>query len=128
MAFVLAINLSMELLISPENHKIIDEYGWAYFIQHQFFGIIIFYLLFNFVGVLVFLKTNYRPLRMGILSFVLGFIFEFTFMLPEWVQNIYALRITEDVIGAIIVSSLYWFIPWGLPSYVIHKYYPINNN
>jgi len=120
-AFVLLVNLSLELLVSPENRKIIEEHGWTYFLQHQLVGIIIFFLIFSFVGAAIFLKTSYNPRKMGILSFIIGFVLEFTIMKPEWVQNIFALKIGGDVIGAIIVSSLYWFITWGAPSYIFNK-------
>jgi len=120
-AFVLLVNLSLELLVSPENRKIIEEQGWTYFLQHQLVGIIIFFLIFSFVGTIIFLKTSYNPRKMGLLSFIIGFILEFTMMKPEWVQNIYAFKIGGDVIGAIIVSSLYWFVTWGAPSYIYNK-------
>jgi hypothetical protein len=109
MLFALAVNLSMELLIpTPE--------------QKQPLGIIMFYLLFNIPGSVVFLKKSYDPLRMGLLSLVLGFVFEFTFMLPDWVRRIYAFNIDGGVIVAIAVSAFYWFIAWGAPSYVFQKY------
>ncbi|MCW4020776.1 MAG: hypothetical protein NWF14_06080 [Candidatus Bathyarchaeota archaeon] len=54
---------------------------------------------------------------MEMLSLVIGFILEFTLMKPEWVQNIYAFKIEGDVIGAVFVSSLYWFIAWGAPAH-----------
>jgi len=76
-------------------------------------GIIIFFSIFSFVGTAIFLKTSYNPRKMGILSSIIGFFLEFTIMKPEWVQNIFALKIGGDVIGAIIVSPLYWFMTWG---------------
>ena len=79
-AFVLLVNLSLELLVSPENRKIIEEHGWTYFLQHQLVGIIIFFLIFSFVGAAIFLKTSYNPRKMGILSFIIGFVLEFTIM------------------------------------------------
>lgn len=120
MLFVLVINLSVELLISPENRKTIAEQGWSYFVQHQLVGIIIFFVLFSLVGAMIFLKKKYKPKKMEILSFIIGFALEFIFMKPEWVQNIYALKIGEDVIGAVIGSSFYWLAAWGIPSYIIH--------
>lgn len=120
-SFVLVVNLSMELLFSPENRKIIADYGWSYFVQHQLMGIIVFFALFSCVGAFLYLKTSYEPKRMGLLSFIVGFVLEFAFMRPDWVQNIYAVNIGGDVIVALIVSSLYWFVTWGAPSYIIHK-------
>jgi len=118
---VLMINLSLELLVSPENRKIIAEYGWVYFIQHQLVGIILFFILFSFVGAMVFLGKNYKPIRMGMLSFLIGFILEFALIKPDWVQSTYAFEIGGDVIGAFIVSSFYWFAAWGIPSYILWR-------
>jgi hypothetical protein len=120
-AFVLVINLSMELLISPENHKIIAEYGWMYFLQNQLISIILFFSLFSLVGTIIFLKTKYNTKKMGSLSLIAGFILEFALIKPDWVQNIYAFRIWGEVIGAILVSSFYWFVAWGIPSYIFNK-------
>jgi hypothetical protein len=111
--FALLVNLSLEILIPTPEEK-------------QMAGIIMFYILFSFLGSLIFLFKNFRPLHMGLLSLIIGFILEFAFMRPDWVQNIYAFNISEKTIGpivvAIIVSSFYWFIAWGIPSYLIHKY------
>jgi hypothetical protein len=79
-------------------------------------------MIFNLVGSVILLIKNYEAKVMGALSLLIGFIFEFSFMRPDWVQNVYALNIEAGVLGAVIVSAFYWFIPWGLPSYVIHKY------
>jgi hypothetical protein len=109
MLFALLVNLSMELLIPTPEEK-------------QAAGIVMFYALFSIPGSIVLLLKNYSPVRMGLLSLILGFVFEFSFMLPDWVLNIYALKIGGDVAGAVVVSAFYWFIAWGLPSYAIHKY------
>jgi hypothetical protein len=109
MVFALLVNLSMELLIPTPEEK-------------QATGIVMFYALFSIPGSIVLLLKNYRPVRMGLLSLVLGFVFEFAFMLPDWVLNIYTLKMGGDVIGAVIVSAFYWFIAWGLPSYAVRKY------
>lgn len=113
LSFALAINLPLEILVpTPEKEKIIAEYGWNLFIQYQVRAIVIFYMIFNFVGSIIFLFKIYRPIKMGVLSLIAGFILEFSFMKPDWVQNIYAIKIGGAVIGAVIVSSLYWIIPW----------------
>ena len=109
MAIVLAINLSMEMLIPTPEEKHAS-------------GIIIFYSLFSIAGSAILLFKDYKPAMMGMLSFVLGFIFEFTFMRPDWVQNIYAFRITGEVILTVVISAIYWFIPWGVPTYIIKKF------
>jgi len=121
--FALAANLSMEILVpTPEREKIVAEHGWVYMVQSKMTGLTIFYAMFSFVGGVVFLFKFYEPIKMGFLSFVVGFVLEFAFMNPEWVQKIYALQIGGDVIVAVIVSAFYWFIPWGVPSYIFHTW------
>jgi high-affinity Fe2+/Pb2+ permease len=107
--FALLVNLSMEILIPTAEEK-------------QVTGIIMFYLIFSFLGSLIYLLKNYRPVKMGLLSLLIGFILEFAMMRPEWVLNIYNSNITGDVIGAVLVTSLYWFIAWGIPSYALHRF------
>ena len=105
----IAFNLSMEILIPTPEEKLV-------------LPIVIFYSLFSIIGAMIFFFKNYKPMKMGFLSLILGFIFEFTFMRPDWVNKIYAIKIEGDVIGAVIVTAFYWFIAWGIPSYIIHKY------
>ena len=119
---VMFMELIIAPLIAPEHQKIIAEYGWEYFISNIIFGATILFMLLSLVGTVLFLKTNYTAKRMGILSIICGFALEFAFMQPEWAQDILSLSITGDAIGAVIVSSLYWFIPWGIPTYILHKY------
>jgi hypothetical protein len=105
----LLINLTMEMTIpTPEEKNAV--------------GIVMFYLLFNFAGSIIFLLKNYRTRVMALLSFIVGFIMEFSFMRPDWVMKIYALQFTGDVVGAVIVSAIYWLIPWGVPAYILHRY------
>jgi len=86
-------------------------------------GIMIFFLIFNFFGALIFFFRKYKAKIMGLLSLVLGQVCEFSFMRPEWVQKIYALEIGMDVIIPFIISSIiYWFPAWLIPSYAIHRY------
>ena len=104
--FVLTVNLSMEMFIpTPEEKNAV--------------AIAIFYLIFSFPGSLIFLLKNYKPIRMGLLSLIIGFILEFAFMMPDWVQNIYSFNITGGVVVAVIVSAIYWFIAWGVPAYIL---------
>jgi hypothetical protein len=109
MASALLINLSMEMFIPTPEEK-------------QPLGIIFFYMMFNFVGSIVLLLKNYQAKIMGILSLILGFIFEFVFMRPDWVQNIYNFNINEGVLGGFLISALYWFIPWSVPTLIFHKF------
>lgn len=105
----LIINLTMEMTIpTPEEKNAV--------------GIAMFYLLFSLPGSLIFLFKNYRPLIMGMLSFVIGFLMEFAFMRPDWVMKIYSLNVGLGEIVAVIVSAVYWFIPWGIPAFILQKY------
>ncbi len=128
LAIAFVINtLIMEILVAPsvapEHQKSISEQGWRSFVYNQLVGVTILYSIFSFVGSIIFFKKRFDFKRMGLLSFISGFVLEFTFMRPEWVQAIYELRVSGEVIGAVIVSSLYWFIPWGVPSYILQKYF-----
>ena len=105
----LLINLTMEMTIPTPEEK-------------NALGIIIFYLMFSFVGSIIFLLKSYRTRIMALLSFIAGFFLEFAFMRPEWVMKIYVLQLTGDVIGGLIVSAIYWLIPWGVPAYILHRY------
>ena len=102
------INLTMELTIPTPEEK-------------NAFGIITLYILFSLPGSLIFLFKNYKPQIMGLFSLVIGFFFEFAFMRPDWVMKIYALNIGESI-GAVIISAIYWFIPWSIPTYVLQRY------
>ena len=91
MAFVLVVNLSMEVLIpTPEVKNV--------------FGIVIFYLIFNLFGSLIFFLKSYKPEIMGGLSLVIGFVLEFAFMKPDWVNKIYALEISMGIFIAVVVG------------------------
>jgi hypothetical protein len=106
-----ALNLPMELIFTPE--------------KFDATGIMVFYGLFSIPGALIFFKKNYQPRRMGILSFITGFVMEFALLFnADWVRNIYALKIGGAVIVAVVISAFYWFVAWGAPSYVIHKWFP----
>jgi len=120
-AYVLTVNIFLELVISPENHKIIAEHGWDYFLKNVFFGITVFYVIFNSVGTIIFIKKRYDPKRMGVLSLIIALILEFTVMRPEWVQNVYKFTISGETFGAIVVTSIFWFATWSVPSYLARK-------
>jgi len=116
------INMSMEMALGPENREMIATQGLAQFMSTKFVGISSFYAIFGLLGAGVYLKKGYHFKTMGKASLALGFIFEFLFMRPSWVRGILSLRINGGVIVAVIVSAFYWWIVWGLPSYVIQKY------
>ncbi|MCD6591162.1 MAG: hypothetical protein J7K72_04285 [Candidatus Aenigmarchaeota archaeon] len=117
--FAILVNLSLEIafrfvLEIPEKLDIM--------------GIIMFFIIFSLLGALVLFFKRYSAVKMGILSLIIGHICEFTFMRPEWVQNIYSLKIGMDVVVAFVVSSVfYWFPAWLIPSYVINRIYQTKN-
>ena len=106
----------------PEYKEEIEQKGWWRFFCEMLLGVSIFYALFSLAGSLVFIKERYEPKKMGLLSVALGLLLEFAFMRPDWVQNIYALRIGGSEAVAVILSSLYWFIPWSVPSYLLNEF------
>ena len=119
-------------LIVPERQEFSSEHGITAYTFKVFFGTTIFYTIFSFFGTLIFYFKNYSYKKMGILSLLLGFILEFTILQPNipegegsgasWVQGWYNLNINGETIVGTLISAIYWFIGWGLPSYVIHKY------
>jgi len=40
----------------------------------------------------------------------------------SWVEEWRNLEITGETIAGTIISAFYWFIAWGIPSYIIHRY------
>ncbi len=119
---VLVVVIPLELIFSPHHRVTIAEYGWGYFIRNSLIGMGILYALLSFVGLLILLKKGYTPVKMGILSLILGFVIEFFFMKPDWVYAIADFRITGGVFVAVLLSAVYWFAVWGFPSYIVKKY------
>ncbi|OYT42582.1 MAG: hypothetical protein B6U78_00885 [Candidatus Aenigmarchaeota archaeon ex4484_224] len=105
--FPLIINLPLEILHS---------------FSADIFGIIIFFIIFNSFGCFLFFFKNLDYKQMGILSLIFGMFLEFTLMKPEWVIQFYNLIILPENITALIVSSIYWFLPWSLPTLTIQKF------
>ena len=119
---VLVVVYPLELIFSPHHRVTIAEYGWGYFIRTSLMGMGILYALLSLIGLLILLKMEYTPVRMGVLSLVLGFVIEFFFMKPDWVYTIARFQITAGVVIAVLLSALYWFLVWGFPSYMIKRY------
>lgn len=115
----LLVVIPLELLFSPNHSRTIAEHGLGYFIQTSLLGMVILFAVLSLVGIMILLKKGYNPLKMGTLSFVLGFFIEFVFMKPDWVQVIGSFRLSGGVLVAIVLSAIYWFAVWGVPSYVI---------
>ena len=120
--YVFVLDITLELLLSPENHAFISEYGWETFLQRRFFGILIFYIIFNTLGSFILFRKEYEPKKMGILSLVIAMFLEFTFMRPEWVENIYTSSISGDTVGAFAVTTIFWFSTWYVPSYIAKRF------
>lgn len=120
----LATNLTMEITVpTPEKAALVAERGWGHYYTHQLRGLVFFNVLFSLAGSAVFIAGSYRTLEMGALSTVLGFAFESAFMRPDWVLALTALRVIPGVFAALVVSPFYWFIAWGFPAYVTHRFF-----
>jgi len=121
MVFAVLLNLSMEVVFGPENRQALLEYGWLYLVQYRLLAILQFYLVFNLVGTLIFLRSGFGSRRMGILSWVVGFVLELAVMRPDWVLDIYALRVSGGLLVTVLISSFYWFAAWGVPSRFVSR-------
>ena len=119
---VLVVVIPLELIFSPNHRVTIAEYGWGYFIRNSLVGMGILYAILSLIGLLILLESGYTPVKMGVFSLILGFLIEFLFMKPDWVYAITSLRITGGVFIAVLLSAIYWFAVWGVPSYIIKKY------
>lgn len=126
LVFVLSavlVNVAMEIAIqTPEKAEIVAEHGWGHYLAVEVRGTILLYALFNLVGGVIYISTNLRSVEMGATSLVFGFVLEFAFMRPGWVLHILALRVVPADAVAVVVSAFYWYVAWGLPSYLIRCY------
>ncbi len=123
MLSAILVNVAMEIAIpTPEKAMIIAEHGWDHYMAVNVRGIILFYAIFSLVGGVIYISTNLRSVEMGASSLVIGFVLEFAFMRPGWVLRILALRVAPADVVAVIVSVFYWYVAWGLPSYLIQRY------
>jgi len=116
-------NAAMEIAVPTlEKAGVIAEHGWGHYLAVNVRSPILFYALFNLIGGVIYNSTNLRSVEMGVFSLVVGFVLEFAFMRPDWVLHILALRVAPADVMAVIVSMFYWYIAWGLPSYLIQRY------
>jgi hypothetical protein len=116
-------NVAMEIAIpTPEKVGVIAEHGWGHYLAVNVRGLILFYALFNLIGGVIYNSTNLRSVEMGVSSLVIGFLLEFAFRRPDWVLHILALQPTPGDFVAVVVSMFYWYVSWGLPSYLIGRY------
>jgi len=119
-------------LIVPERQEFASEHGMTAYTFEVFFGTTIFYTIFSFFGALIFYFKNYNYKKMGLLSLLLGFILEFTILQPNipegegsgasWVQGWYSLNISGETIVGTLISAIYWFMSWAIPTYIIYKF------
>jgi len=117
------VNVAMEIAVpTPEKARVIAEHGWGHYLSVNVRGLILFYALFNLIGGVIYISTNLRSVEMGVSSLVVGFVLEFALMRPDWVLHILALRVAPADVVAVIVSMFYWYVAWGLPSYLIQRY------
>ena len=129
---VVIMEILLGSLIIPERQEFVAEHGMMRYSFEMMFGTTLFYAIFSFFGSLIFHLKKYDYKKMGLLSLFLGFILEFTVLQPSipegkgsgasWVQGWRSLEITGETIAGTIISAFYWFIAWGIPSYIIHRY------
>jgi hypothetical protein len=116
-------NVAMEIAIPTlEKAGVVVEHGWGQSLAVDVGGLILFCALFNLIGGVIYNSTNLRSVEMGVFSLGVGLILEFAFMRPDWALQILALRPTLRDLLAVVVSMLYWYISWGLPSFLIGRY------
>jgi len=105
-ASTMVVNVTLELLLG-----------------HPAWGIVGFYALFSILGSLVLHWKRLKPLPMGMLSLAAGWFCELTFMKPDFLQDVHALRISARLIFTLVITSLYWFLAWGVPTWIVHRYF-----
>jgi hypothetical protein len=116
-------NVGMEIAIpTPEKAGVIAKHGWGHYLAVNVRGLILFYALFNLIGSVIYNSTNLRSVEMGVSSLAVGFVLEFAFRRPNWVLHILDLQPTPGDLVAIVVSMFYWYVSWGVPSYLIGRY------
>ena len=116
-------NVAMEItVLTPETAGVVAEHGWGHYLTVNVKSLILFYALFNLIGGVIYNSTNLRSVEMGVFSLAVGFALEFAFRKPDWVHHILALQPTPRDLLAIVVSMFYWYISWGLPSFLIGRY------
>jgi len=116
-------NFAMEITVpTPEKAGGDAEHGWDHYLVVDVRSLILFYALFNLIGGVIYNSTNLRSVEMGVFSLTVGFVLEFAFRRPNWVLHILDLQPTPGDLVAIVVSMFYWYVSWGLPSYLIGRY------
>ena len=116
-------NVAMEITVpTPETAGVVAEHGWSHYLTVNVRSLILFYALYNLIGGVIYNSTNLRSVEMGVFSLAVGFALEFAFRKPDWVHHILALQPTPGDFVGVVVSMFYWYIAWGLPSYLIGRY------
>jgi hypothetical protein len=122
MLTALVTNVVMEIVIpTPEKGRIISKHGWGHYLIVDVRGIVLFFVLFSLTGSVIYNTTSLMSADMGVASLVIGFLLEFAFMRPDWVLHVLTLKPRPGDLVAIIVSMFYWYIAWGLPSYIVWR-------
>ena len=122
MLTALVTNVVMEIVIpTPEKGRIISKHGWGHYLIVNVRGIVLFFVLFSLTGSVIYNTTSLMSADMGVASLVIGFLLEFAFMRPDWVLHVLTLKPRTGDLVAIIVSMFYWYIAWGLPSYLVWR-------
>ena len=88
-----------------------------------------FFFVFSIPGFLLFISKKFDFIKMGLFSLFAGFILEFSGFFPvvcgepmNWLHNWHSFADQYWVVLGTLLSSLYWFAAWAIPSYVISQY------
>jgi|GEM_PF-1826323 len=88
-----------------------------------------FFFVFSIPGFLLFISKKFNFVKMGLFSLFAGFILEFSGIFPvvcgepmDWLHNWHNFDVPYWTIIGTLLSSLYWFAAWAIPSYIISKY------
>lgn len=116
----MVVNMAMEMALGPENRELIREEGVAAFMEEKFRGIAMFYAIMAAFGSALFLR-GWKFEKLGVASTLLGFLFEFTFMMPDWAQEVLALQFSVRLLFTVAITAFYWWILWGAPAWLIER-------
>ncbi len=113
--------MSIEIICAP---MALDVRYYDYITNYMWAGALFFWVLYCILGVGIFLKKENNPKIIGAYSWVLGYMLEFTWIRPNWVQAILGeIEMSRlELLAAVLVSSLCWFMSWALPAYVIIRF------
>lgn len=123
MLAALLVNVLMEVtIIDSDKYAVVTEHGWGFFILNKTKGLLSFYMIFNFAGSIIFYIKNYKPVTMGVLSLIFGYIIEMAFMKPNWITDIFSFNFSFGFLVTMIITVTYWYLAWAVPVYIINRF------